>query len=212
MIIAIDGPSAAGKSTAAKLLAKELGIDYIDTGAMYRAVALKVMRCGIDTDDEEVLAALLDSMGIDLDGARVLLDGEDVSGLIRTEDVSMQASRISAIPAVRQKLVASQREMGARKSVVMDGRDIGSNVFPGADHKFFITASPEVRAERRYKELAEKGAKVSYEEVLEDVKKRDRDDSHRALNPLVQTEDAILIVTDDLGIEETLILLLKYLH
>ena len=212
MIIAIDGPSAAGKSTAAKLLAKELGVDYIDTGAMYRAVALKVMRRGIDTDDEEALAALLDSTDIDLDGAQVLLDNEDVSGLIRTEEVSMQASRISAIPAVRQKLVASQREMGARKSVVMDGRDIGSNVFPGADHKFFVTASPEVRAGRRYKELAEKGMKASFEEVLEDVRKRDWDDSHRALNPLAQAEDAVLIETDDLGIDEVLRKLLNYLQ
>ena len=204
MIIAIDGPSAAGKSTAAKLLAKELGVDYIDTGAMYRAVALKVVRDGIDTDDAIALAALLDNTDVDLAGPKVLLDDEDVSGLIRTEEISMQASRISAIPAVRNKLVAMQREIGVRKSVVMDGRDIGSNVFPGADYKFFITASPEARAERRRKELAEKGEDVSFEEVLEDVKKRDWDDSNRALNPLVQTEDAILIVTDELGIEETL--------
>jgi len=204
MIIAIDGPSAAGKSTAAKLLAKELGVDYIDTGAMYRAVALKVVRDGIDTDDAIALAALLDNTDVDLAGPKVLLDDEDVSGLIRTEEISMQASRISAIPAVRNKLVAMQREIGVRKSVVMDGRDIGSNVFPGADYKFFITASPEARAERRRKELAEKGEDVSFEEVLEDVKKRDWDDSNRTLNPLVQTEDAVLIVTDELGIEETL--------
>ena len=212
MIIAVDGPSAAGKSTVAKLLAKDLGIEYIDTGAMYRAVALKVIRLSIDTDDSSALALLLDSTEVDLAGAQVLLDGEDVSGLIRTEEVSMQASRISAIPAVRAKLVALQREMGARKSVVMDGRDIGSNVFPGADYKFFITASPEIRAERRLKELIEKGENASFEEVLEDVKKRDWDDSHRELNPLVQTEDAILIVTDDLGIEEALETVKRYLQ
>jgi len=212
MIIAVDGPSAAGKSTVAKLLAKDLGIEYIDTGAMYRAVALKVIRLSIDTDDSSALALLLDSTEVDLAGAQVLLDGEDVSGLIRTEEVSMQASRISAIPAVRAKLVALQREMGARKSVVMDGRDIGSNVFPGADYKFFITASPEIRAERRLKELIEKGENASFEEVLEDVKKRDWDDSHRELNPLVQTEDAILIVTDDLGIEEALETVKSYLQ
>ena len=212
MIIAVDGPSAAGKSTVAKLLAKELGIEYIDTGAMYRAVALKVARNGVDSDDAAALGALLDGTGVDLSGTQVLLDGEDVSALIRTEDVSMQASRISQIPAVRQKLVALQREMGARKSVVMDGRDIGSNVFPGADYKFYITASPEVRAERRRKELEGRGESVSFAEVLADVEKRDWDDSHRALNPLVQTEDAILIVTDDLGIEEVLNLVLNNLH
>ena len=212
MIIAIDGPSAAGKSTVAKLLAKELGVEYIDTGAMYRAVALKVEREKIDPDDSAALASLLDRTEVDLAGAQVLLDGEDVSGLIRTEEVSMLASRVSAIPAVRQKLVALQREMGARKSVVMDGRDIGSNVFPEADHKFFITASPEVRAQRRLKELVLRGEEAKFEEVLEDVKKRDYDDSHRALNPLIQTEDAILIVTDDLGIDEALKTTLNYLQ
>ena len=212
MIIAIDGPSAAGKSTVAKLLAKELGVEYIDTGAMYRAVALKIVRDGTDTDDAVALAALLDRTDVDLAGTQVLLDGEDVSGLIRTEEVSMQASRVSAIPAVREKLVALQREMGSRKSVVMDGRDIGSNVFPGAEYKFFITASPEVRAGRRQKELDGRGDKTSFEDVLEDVKKRDWDDSHRALNPLVQTDDAVLIVTDDLGIEEVLKIALKYLQ
>ena len=204
MIIAIDGPSAAGKSTIAKLLAKELGVEYIDTGAMYRAVALKAIQSGADIDDEAELALLLDSTDIDLAGTQVLLDGEDVSGRIRTEDVSMQASRISAIPAVRKKLVALQREIGGRKSVVMDGRDIGSNVFPDAEYKFFITASPGVRAERRRKELADRGEDVPFENVLADIEKRDWDDSHRDLNPLIQTDDAILIVTDDLSIEKVL--------
>ena len=204
MIIAIDGPSAAGKSTIAKLLAKELGIDYIDTGAMYRAIALKVMRCGVNAENEAELAVFLAATDIDLAGPQVLLDGEDVSGLIRTEEVSMQASKISAIPAVRGKLVALQRDIGARKSVVMDGRDIGSNVFPGAEYKFFITASPEVRAERRLKELKVRGETVVFEDVLNDIRKRDWDDSNRPLNPLVQTEDATLILTDDLGINEVL--------
>ena len=212
MIIAIDGPSAAGKSTLAKKLAKELGIGYIDTGAMYRAMALKAIRCGTDTSDEAELASLLGSTDIDLEGGQVLLDGEDISGLIRTEEVSMGASRISAIPAVREKLVALQREMGLRKSVVMDGRDIGSNVFPDADFKFFITASPEVRAERRRKELAGKGEQTSFETVLEDIKKRDWDDSNRALNPLVRCEDAILVATDHLSIAEAFAELKKYLH
>jgi len=212
MIIAVDGPSAAGKSTVAKLIARELGVEYIDTGAMYRAVALKVGRVGVDADDEGALAAMLDSTEVDLAGSKVLLDGEDVSGLIRTEEVSMEASRISAIPAVRQKLVALQREMGARKSVVMDGRDIGSNVFPGAEYKFFVTASPGVRAQRRLKELEGRGEDASYEEVLKDVEKRDWDDTHRALNPLVRTDDAILIETDELSIEEVLKKVIKYLQ
>ncbi len=212
MIIAIDGPSGAGKSTIAKLLAKELAVDYIDTGAMYRAIALKVVREGIDPDNAVLLGALLAETTVDLAGTAVLLDGKDVSGLIRTEEVSMQASRVSQIPAVRQKLVALQREMGRRKSVVMDGRDIGSNVFPDAEHKFFITASPVIRAERRYKELKEKGEEVLFEDVLADIEKRDWDDSHRALNPLVQTDDAILIETDDLSITEVLKKTKEYLQ
>ena len=212
MIIAIDGPSAAGKSTIAKLLAKKLGIEYIDTGAMYRAVALKAIRCGTNIDDEAELAALLEGTSVDLSGTQVLLDGEDVSGLIRTEEISMGASRISAIPAVRAKLVALQREIGARKSVVMDGRDIGSNVFPGAEYKFFVTASPEVRAERRRKELAERGEDVPFEDLLADIKKRDWDDSNRPLNPLVRTEDAVLIMTDDLNIDEVLETVINYLQ
>ena len=212
MIIAIDGPSAAGKSTIAKLLAKKLGIDYIDTGAMYRAVALKVIRSGIDADDDEALTALLGKTDIDLDGSKVLLDGEDVSGLIRTGELSMAASRISAIPVVRTKLVALQRGIGARKSVVMDGRDIGSNVFPDADFKFFITATPEVRASRRLIELLEKGEEVSFGAVLADIQKRDNDDTNRPLNPLVQTDDAILVETDELSIEEVLEKTINYLQ
>ena len=212
MIIAIDGPSAAGKSTMAKLLARDLGIDYIDTGAMYRAIALKALRCETDTDDAKELEALLKNTAVDLAGSRILLDGEDVSGVIRTEEISMAASRISAIPAVRTKLVSLQREIGMSKSVVMDGRDIGSNVFPNADYKFFVTASPETRAERRRKELAEKGEDVRFESVLEDVKKRDWDDTNRALNPLVQCKDAILVETDNLSIEESLQLVKSYLQ
>jgi len=212
MIIAVDGPSGAGKSTIAKRLAAELGIEYIDTGAMYRAIALKAVRRGVDTGDEEALAEFLDGTDVDLAGAQVLLDGEDVSGLIRTEEVSMEASRVSAIPAVRHKLVALQREMGERKSVVMDGRDIGSNVFPGAEYKFFITASPRVRAERRLKELVERGAEAELAAVLADIEKRDWDDTHRALNPLVRTDDAILVDTDGLGIEEVLKVVKNYLQ
>jgi cytidylate kinase len=212
MIIAVDGPSASGKSTLAKNLAKDLGIDYIDTGAMYRAVALKIIRAGINDDDEQELDMLLSETDIDFSGGRVFLDGEDVSHLIRTNEISMQASRISAKPAVRQKLVDLQREIGKRKSVVMDGRDIGSNVFPDADYKFFVTASPEVRAERRREELLLRGEDVPFEELLRDIEKRDWDDSHRALNPLVRTEDAILILTDGSSIEETFERAKKYIQ
>lgn len=210
MIIAIDGPSAAGKSTIAKLLASDLGIDYIDTGAMYRAVALKFIRTQTDAADEKAIDALLSETDIDLAGPKVFLDGEDVTSLIRTNEISMKASLVSQIPSVRQKLVALQRQIGNRKSVVMDGRDIGSNVFPNADYKFFITASPEERAERRRKELSERGEDVSFEDLLKDIEKRDLDDSERALNPLVKTEDAILILTDGLGIEEVLETVKKY--
>jgi cytidylate kinase len=212
VIIAVDGPSAAGKSTVAKLLAAGLGIDYIDTGAMYRAVALKALRTGLDQDDEKALVTFLAETDIDLAGSKILLDGEDVTNLIRTNEISMKASLISAIPAVREKLVALQRSIGARKSVVMDGRDIGSNVFPNADYKFFITASPEIRAERRRRELADRGEDVPFEDLLRDTNKRDKDDSTRALNPLVMTEDAILIVTDELNIEEALGEVLKYIQ
>ena len=204
MIIAVDGPSAAGKSTIAKLLAEDFGIDYIDTGAMYRAVALKVIRTGIDASDKKMINDLLDSTDVDLVGSEIFLDRENVTSLIRTNEISMQASKISQIPEVRQKLVALQRLMGERKSVVMDGRDIGSNVFPNADYKFFITASPEIRAERRQKELIERGEDVPFEDLLADIKKRDTDDSERKLNPLVRTEDAILILTDNLSIKEAL--------
>ena len=212
MIIAIDGPSAAGKSTLAKRLAAGLGIDYIDTGAMYRAVALKIRNSNTDPDDEKAMAAVLADTEVDLSGPRVFLDGEDVTDQIRANEISMQASRISAIPAVRQKLVALQRVIGSRKSVVMDGRDIGSNVFPDADYKFFITASPEVRAERRRAELKERGEEVGFDELLADIKKRDYDDSHRALNPLVKTKDAIVIETDGNSIDDTLKQAIKYIH
>jgi cytidylate kinase len=206
-VVAVDGPSGAGKSTTAKLAAEALGIDYIDTGAMYRAVGLKFIRSGA-ADAEDRIPLVLAETEIDLQGGRVWLDGEDVSGLIRTPEVTMAASKYSALPAVREKLVAMQRAMGGRKSVVMDGRDIGTNVFPDARFKFFITASPETRAKRRYAELLEKGLNERYEDVLADIEKRDKDDSERALNPLTKAEDALLLWTDDFGIEEVLDLVL----
>lgn len=202
--IAVDGPSGAGKSTIAKIVAKKLNIDYIDTGAMYRAIGLKMMNGGISREegDTEERQKVLDDTTIDFDAGVILLDGEDVSGLIRTPEVSMAASDYSRLPEVREKLVAIQREIGHRKSVVMDGRDIGTNVFPDAQYKFFLTATAEERAKRRVAELIEKGQDVDYEATLEDIKQRDYNDSHRKLNPLRKADDAIEIDTTDMSIEE----------
>jgi cytidylate kinase len=201
--IAVDGPSGAGKSTIAKRLAADFGIDYIDTGAMYRAIALKLLAAGIDACTEaEALAALLEDTSVDFTDGHILLDGKDVTDRIRTPEVTAEASRSSAVPAIREKLVALQRDMGASKSVVMDGRDIGTNVFPTAEHKFFLTASPQERARRRLLELSGAGSGGSFESVLAAIEKRDYDDAHRALNPLRQAEDAIVIDSDGLTVDE----------
>ena len=204
--IAIDGPSGAGKSTIAKIVAGRMGIDYIDTGAMYRAIGLKMMNEGVSREDTEESAAarkeVLDRTDIDFDKGVITLDGEDVGGKIRTPEISIAASDYSRFPEVRSKLVTIQREIGHRKSVVMDGRDIGTNVFTDAQYKFFLTATPEERARRRVKELLEKGEDVSYEETLEDIRKRDYNDTHRKLNPLAKAEDAIEVDTTDMSIEE----------
>lgn len=200
--IAVDGPSGAGKSTVAKIVASRLGYDYIDTGAMYRAVAYKTVRDHVRTDDRAKLQEMLADTEIDLDGARVLLDGEDVSGKIRTPEISEAASRCAQIPEVRAKLVELQREIGRRKNVVMDGRDIGTNVFPDAPYKFFLTASPEERAMRRFRELHEKDPSVVYEEVLRDVKARDHRDTHRKTDPLRRADDAVEIDSTSMTAEE----------
>lgn len=202
--IAIDGPSGAGKSTIAKIVAGKMGIDYIDTGAMYRAIGLKMLREGVsqDEDDTEARQEVLDRTSIDFDDGVVTLDGEDVSGKIRTPEISIAASDYSRFPEVREKLVAIQREIGHRKSVVMDGRDIGTNVFTDAQYKFFLTATPEERAKRRVKELLEKGEDVDYEATLEDIRKRDYNDTHRKLNPLKKADDAIEVDTTDMTIDE----------
>jgi cytidylate kinase len=197
-VIAIDGPSGAGKSTVAGLIAAKLGIEYIDTGAMYRAAALYLLRAKTDIMDAEALNAALSAVKIDFDGGRTMLNGEDVSVLIRTPEVTAFASQTSALAPVREKLVALQRQMGAEKSVVLDGRDIGTNVFPDTKFKFFVTASPEVRAKRRFDEMTQKGETPDFGEVLDAINKRDHDDMHRALNPLVQADDAVLIITDDM--------------
>lgn len=200
--VAIDGPSGAGKSTIAKAVAKELGIDYIDTGAMYRAIGYKVKCRGIDPADEDAVRAMLTDTQVDLQQGEVYLDGENVSAQIRTPEMSMMASVCSQIPAVREKLVQLQREMGTRKSVIMDGRDIGTNVLKDARFKIYLTASAEERARRRFLELQEKGEKQSFEDVLEDIKQRDHNDMTRELNPLRKAEDAVEVDTTGLDIDQ----------
>jgi len=211
-VVAIDGPSGAGKSTIAKLAAERLGIDYIDTGAMYRAVALAALRAEEARRPDAVdMGALLGGLTIDQAGGRTFLNGEDVTDQIRTAACTKRASQISQLPEVREKLVALQRAIGAQRSVVMDGRDIASNVFPDARYKFFITATPGERARRRTLEMEAKGLPAAYGEVLADIEIRDWDDTHRELNPLVQAPDAVPIVTDGLSVEEVLEKVLEYI-
>lgn len=201
--IAVDGPSGAGKSTVAKKVAQELEVEYVDTGAMYRAIALKISQTDGDVmKDEHALKEVLDNTEVTFFKGNIMLDGKDVSGFIITPEITALASSSSALPIVREKLVFLQRKMGENTNLIMDGRDIGSNVFCDAEVKFYITASPEVRADRRYKELIEKDPDTKYEDVLEAIKERDYNDSHRELNPMVKTEDAIEIDTDNLSIDE----------
>ena len=200
--IAIDGPSGAGKSTIAKEIAKELSIDYIDSGAMYRAVGYKMIEKGVSLGDEEGILNLLKDTEIDFREGRIYLDNEDISDRIRTPQISKIASDCSSLFPVREKLVELQRKMGEKKSIIMDGRDIGTNVFPDAEFKFYITATVSERARRRYLELLEKGDLQTFDEVLKDMEKRDYNDSTRELNPLVKAEDAILVDTTCMTIEE----------
>lgn len=207
--VAIDGPSGAGKSTIAKAVAKNLGIDYVDTGAMYRAVGYKATNLGVAPEDHEALKELLEHTDIDFADGTILLDGAAVDDKIRTPEISKAASLYSALPEVREKLVEIQRGMGKRKSVIMDGRDIGTNVFRDAEYKIFLTASAKERAERRFEELTAKGQKVRLDEVLQDIEKRDHDDMTRALNPLRKAEDAVEIDTTGLSIDEVIERVLK---
>ena len=204
IIVAIDGYSSCGKSTIAKALAKYAGYTYVDTGAMYRAIGLYTLRQGL-TDDAAIIAALPQiSVGfVQVDGAQhVTLNGEDVEGQIRTLEVGNRASQISQIKEVRAFLVAQQQKMGDAKGIVMDGRDIGTVVFPNAELKLFLTASPEVRAQRRFDELVAKGEKPDYAAVLADVNDRDYRDTHRAESPLLQAEDAIVVDNSNMTREE----------
>jgi len=206
--IAIDGPSGAGKSTMAKLISQKLGIMYLDTGAMYRALALKAIHQNIDTKDSEKVSELLSDFNISIKyengSQKVYLNNEDVSDKIRTDEVSMGASNVSAIPAVRKRLVELQQKMASNTSVVMDGRDIGTHVLPNADVKIFLTASVAQRALRRYNEQKEKGIlKKSLKEIEKEIEIRDYNDSHRDASPLKQADDAVLLDTSNYSIEES---------
>jgi len=200
--IAIDGPGGAGKSTIAKLIARDIGADYVDTGAMYRAVAYKMKQKGIGLRDENALAEMLSDTAIDFSDGDIMLDGVIVNDRIRAPEISALASDCSALAGVREKLVALQREMGGKKSVVMDGRDIGTNVLPDAEFKIYLTAEKEERARRRFNELASGGRETSYEQVLSDIVTRDRNDMTRKLNPLRKADGAIELDTTEMTVEE----------
>ena len=209
--IAIDGPSGAGKSTIARILAAQLGCMYVDTGALYRTVGYAVLQQGISPSDSEAVTALLPTLTVELrhqDGEQhVWLNGNDVNGVIRTPEVSMAASAVSAIPAVRQFLLHLQQDTAKVQSVIMDGRDIGTVVLPFARVKLFLTASAEDRARRRYEELQEKGISCTYDEVLRDMQQRDHNDSHRAAAPLKPADDAIVLDTSRNTLEQSVDLL-----
>mgnify|MGYP003292389454 FL=1 len=206
--IAIDGPSGAGKSTVSRGAAKQLGFVYVDTGALYRAVGVNALRKEINTRDKAAVAATLEGINVDLvfenGEQKVLLNGEDVSVEIRTPPASMAASDVSAVPEVRAFLFDLQKNIAAKTNCIMDGRDIGTVVLPHAQVKIFLTASPEERATRRYKELVEKGSDVSYQEVLDDLIERDYNDSHREIAPLKPAEDGVVFDTTGLTLEESI--------
>ena len=206
--VAIAGPSGAGKSTVARAAAARLGYVYVDTGAMYRAIGLAVCRRGISGEDADGIAAVLPEIDIRLayqDGAQhVLLNGEDVSDAIRTPEIAYYASKVSAVPAVRQFLLEAQRDMAKKGNILMDGRDIGTVILPDAPVKIFLTASAETRAERRYLELIGKGQQVTRGSVLHDVVERDRQDMSRAVAPLKQAEDAVLLDTSKMTLDESI--------
>ena len=214
MNVAIDGPAGAGKSTIAKAIAKKLGYVYVDTGAMYRAMALYFLRSNISKDDEAKISSVVDDINVSIkyeDGAQhVILNGEDVTGLIRTEEVGNMASATSVYGPVRTKLVALQQELAKTTDVIMDGRDIGTVVLPNADVKIFLTASVECRAKRRYNELVEKGQEADFDKIAKDIEERDYRDSHREISPLKQAEDAILVDSSEMTIEEVVNTIIGY--
>ena len=220
-IVTIDGPSGAGKSTISKLLAAKLNFTYLDTGAMYRVVGLQVQRAGFDLEAEgakERLVQLLEGLDMTLASGeegketRAFLDGEDVSDAIRTPEMAMIASRASAEPEVRKKLTEMQRKIGNNGAIVAEGRDMGTIVFPDAMHKFFLDATPEERAMRRQKQLEESGQKIEFQELLAQIQKRDRDDSSRSLAPLQPAEDAVIIDSSEMNIDEVVSFMLAAIN
>jgi cytidylate kinase len=214
--IAIDGPAGAGKSTIAKACAAKLGYVYVDTGAMYRSIALYMIKHGIDVSDENLVSSNVSSVALDISYAdgeqRIFLNKIDVTGKIRTPEVSAAASAVSAYKKVRESLLSMQRDIAAKENVIMDGRDIGTTILPNADIKIYLTASADVRGNRRYKELTEKGIKVDLESVINDVKKRDEADLTRAVSPLRMASDAILIDSSDMTIDQVVDKIVNYVN
>ena len=212
--VAIDGPAGAGKSTIAKLVAKEKGYIYVDTGAMYRGLAIHFIKKGIKAEDiKGIVEACKDaevSIVYENDVQQIYLNGENVTAMLRTEEVGNMASKTSAIPAVREKLLELQRTLAREKNVIMDGRDIGTNILPNVDVKIYLTASVETRATRRYKELLEKGENCVYEEIAQDIKERDERDMNREIAPLKQAEDAILVDSSEMTIDEVVKTICSY--
>lgn len=214
--VAIDGPSGAGKSTVARAAAAKLGYVYVDTGAMYRAIGLAVCRRGISGDDIAGIVATLPTVELAIryqDGEQhILLCGEDVSEAIRTPEIAKYASQVSAVPEVRAFLLETQRNMAINGNILMDGRDIGTVILPDAPVKIFLTASDEARAQRRYLELCEKGQQVTFDQVLHDIRQRDLQDSTRAVAPLKQADDAVLLDTSDISLEQSIEAVLRIIR
>lgn len=202
LVIAVDGPAGAGKSTIAKIIAKKLNINYIDTGAMYRAITYKCLQNNVDINNEDEVIKIAQKSDIDFKDNNIYLDGNILGEEIRTMEVSNNVSNVAKVKDVRHLMVDVQREIGKRNSVILDGRDIGSYVFPNADYKFFLVATPEERGNRRYKELKNKGYEVNLNEIINDIIKRDKIDSSREFAPLVKAEDAIEIDTTGKNINE----------
>ena len=200
--VAIDGPGGTGKSTIAKMVAERFGLEYIDTGAMYRAIALKAMSHSIAPEDEESIIKMLEDTTIDFVGGKIYLDGEDVSGKIRTNEISMGASNYSKLGPVRTKVNELNHYLASTKNVIMEGRDICTVVIPDAEVKIFMTASPEIRAKRRYDQLLEQGKEADYDQIFKEIQERDYQDSHRAISPLKQADDAVLLDSSGMSIEE----------